>query len=94
LTLFTEKLELSSGAVLTSVAQNSSPALRSATRQQLAVTIAAQHITIAIDGTPGIQAAVTVPDLTASRVVLGVTTAGSEKATEVRFANLEVHSSW
>ena len=87
------ELEQIGGGILLPLGLSQSTALRPGARHELSIVITNERALIAIDGKSLIQAAVTDPDLTSGRVVLGVTRAGSAGAADVRFADLDVRAS-
>jgi hypothetical protein len=86
------ELEQTGGVILMTLGLAQPTALRSGTRHELSIAIASDRALIAIDGISVIQAAVANPDLASGRILLGVTSSGSTRSAEVRFADLDVRA--
>jgi len=86
------ELEQLDGAILTSIGQGQALALQPGSRHEVSIVIEAQHATVAVDGTACLEAAVSAPDLTSGRVLLGVTSARTANVAEVSFADLDMRA--
>ncbi|MEU4244108.1 serine/threonine-protein kinase [Actinoplanes sp. NPDC026619] len=86
------ELEELDGALLTSLGKTSSSPLQPGSPHELAIVISNQHAAVTVDGQNAVQGAVTDPDLTAGRILLGVTNNGAEPTAEVSFTDLDARA--
>ena len=94
LTVCADQLELEAvgGALLTSIGLTQSTAVPTGIRHELSVAIADEHATVSVNGAKILQGAVADPDRASGRIVLGLTSSGSKRTAEARFADLDVRA--